>query len=238
MTAQVILFEGSDGVGKKTQTKLLARHYRRAGLSVKCISFPRYSDTRGGGFLYQALKGPHRHEYKFAEADPYEASLYYAADRRQSLDSLLELIASADVVILDRYVESNLVHQGGKMRTDIERLKFLEFLYRLEYELLELPRPNEVVYLSLPPEVSMRRARHRAEAMGSTPDAVEENGVYVRQGYLAGHFYALHLGWSIIQCVRASPQGTELCELSPEEIHAEVLRVLDPNRPGRTGTLL
>jgi dTMP kinase len=222
MTAQVILFEGSDGAGKDTQSALLENHYRHSGLTVNRISFPRYNDTRGGGFLYQALKGPHRHSYEFAEADPYEASLYYAADRRQSRELLLALMERADVLILDRYVESNLLHQGGKMATDEERLKFLRFLYGLEYEMLELPKPDKVVYLSLPPEVSMRRARRRAEATGGAPDAVEENAVYVRQGYLAGHFYASHLGWGVIECM--SDDGSR--ELEADEVHDRVLAAM------------
>lgn len=230
MAAQVVLFEGSDGAGKDTQSARLEHYYRQTGLTVNRISFPRYNDTRGGGFLYQALKGPQRHSYEFAEADPYEASLYYAADRRQSRELLLALMERADVLILDRYVESNLLHQGGKMTTDEERLKFLRFLYRLEYEMLELPKPDKVVYLSLPPEVSMRRARRRAEATGSTPDAVEENAEYVRQGYLAGHFYASHLGWSVVECM--SEDGVR--ELEAGEVHDRVLAAM---KFGSTGEL-
>lgn len=233
MTAQVILFEGSDGAGKDTQSARLETYYRESGLKVNRISFPRYNDTRGGEFLYQALKGVNRHDYQFAQADPYEASLYYAADRRQSRGLLLSLMEQVDVLILDRYVESNLLHQGGKMATDEERLKFLSFLYRLEYEMLELPRPDKVVYLSLPPEVSMRRARRRAEATGGTPDAVEENAEYVRQGYLAGHFYASRLGWSVVECV--SEDGVR--EYEPDEVHDRVLAALAGMRFSSSGEL-
>lgn len=225
--AYVILFEGSDASGKETQSRKLEEYYTSQGLHVARISFPRYESTRGGKTLYSFLKSEQAESFDFVNADPFEASLYYAADRRESKIFLEALIASKDVVILDRYVESNLLHQGGKLSTVAERIELCVFLQTLEYTLLGLPKPDKVVYLSVPPHVSQRRAQQRAKTLGTTPDIVEMNKEYVRRGFEAGQFYADRLGWDVIPCVLCDDCGGEgEIELSIEQVFGRILKVV------------
>ena len=124
MTARTIAFEGSDGAGKATQTDRLFNFLEQQGKKVARVSFPRYTETLGGKLLFEVMKGERSDNYGFSKSDSKVASLLYAMDRLESKDYLNDLIRSSDVLIFDRYVESNLLHQGGKFKTDEERIKF------------------------------------------------------------------------------------------------------------------
>jgi dTMP kinase len=220
--AYSISIEGSDGAGKATQTEMLARRIEKQGFTVGRISFPRYNETCWGEILFERIKSPHAPDYDFAHANSKTASCIYAWDHLKSKGYIQKLLRENDYVIFDRYVESNLLHQGGKMRTREDILNFATWLYDFEYGVLELPRPDKIIYLDLPPEVSCARARSRAKSSGTTPDAVESDMEYVRTGAETGRLYAEHFGWSIVECVDAQ-NGYEK---TPDEIHQEICSIL------------
>lgn len=222
MAKIVIAIEGSDGAGKETQSRLLKGFFQSKGLTVGSEPFPRYKKTTGGWVLWEALKGEDSAKYNFAKLDPYVASLPYTMDRRESREYIEQLIAQHDVVIFDRYVESNLLHQGGKIRTTEERIKYGEWLYAQEYDIMGVPRPDFVLYLKIPFWLSQARAQRRAESMGGKLDAVERDGEYVRMGHEGGIFYAEHFGWEVVDCIEGKH------ELSPEEVHRKVLEQIGP----------
>ncbi len=223
MPAITIAFEGSDGAGKATQTNMLAEYFEAQGKKVARLSFPRYGETVGGKLLQEVLKSERAENYDYSKADPMVASLPYAMDRYESKKHIEDLIENNDVLIFDRYVESNLLHQGGKYATDEERVAFAKFLFNLEYGTLGLPNPQLTVYLTLPFEVTMKRALSRAEKAGGQVDHVEKDDNYVRQGHEAGLFYAKHFGWRLVDCVE------EGRELTPVEVHHKVIEMIKPN---------
>lgn len=220
MTKRLIAIEGSDGAGKETQSALLKEWFTSKGLKVGSVSFPRYKQTAGGWFLWEALKGPEADKYAFSKVEPYAASLPYTADRRESLPFLKQEIEANDVFIFDRYVESNLLHQGGKFATNEEREAYGQWLYNLEYGMLGLPVPHVVVYLRIPFWLSQARASRRAAEIGGKLDAVERDSDYVRMGHEGGIFYAEKFGWEIVDCLEDSR------ELSRDEVHAKVVAQL------------
>ena len=225
--ALLIAIEGSDGAGKATQTNLLYNYFKKQifqgkNLKVARVSFPRYNQTLGGTLLYEVLKSERADSYGFSKIDPRVASKLYAMDREESLPYLESLIARNDIVIFDRYVESNLLHQGGKFSTNKDRLEFAEWLFRFEYGNIGLPQPDTIMYLALPFSISLRRAELRAQATSSTLDAVEKDKKYVRQGHNAGIFYARHFGWNVVNGVS---RGKELTEI---EVHNIILETLRP----------
>jgi dTMP kinase len=226
-SAKLITIEGSDGSGKETQSRLLYERLTRLGKKVAMVSFPRYKQTAAGWALFEALKGPDADKYQFARVDSYTASLFYAADRKQSLPELHKLIDTHNVVILDRYVESNLLHQGGKFyqgekpARDGKLSCFAEWLFDLEYGMLQLPRPSDIVYLKLPFEISRRRAYDRARQKGEMPDSVERDDSYLKNSYEAGLFYAEKFNWATVSCI--DPTGREL---SQDEVHELLFRTL------------
>lgn len=221
MTAQLIAIEGSDGTGKETQTKLLFNLLENQGKKVARVSFPRYNETLGGTLLFEVMKSERADRYGFSKIDPKIASKLYAMDREESLPYLQNLIQNHDVVLFDRYVESNLLHQGGKYKTSTERIEFAEWLFKFEYLDIGLPRPDKIIYLALPFSFSRNRAEYRSKNGGSKLDAVEKDMDYVKSGHEAGIFYAEYFGWTIIEGLEGGR------ELTPEEIHEKIALVVE-----------
>ncbi len=154
-----IVIEGSDGAGKETQQKLLAKRLEAAGHEVYRIDFPRY-DHDSSYFVRQYLKG----EYGGPnDVSPYTGSLFYALDRFHAAQDIRQALAEGKVVIADRYVGSNMAHQGSKFSNREERLGFFTWLDTLEFETLGIPRPNLNIVLTVPYDIAKRRYEGRDE---------------------------------------------------------------------------
>lgn len=154
MKGKIIVIEGTDCSGKETQTSLLVQRLMREGKKIERLSFPDY-DTPTGKIVGGAYLGKkYISEGYFPEGssnvDPKVAALYYAADRRYNCHKILDLINQGIDVVIDRYVESNMGHQGGKIFDKEERLKLYEDLSNLEYGFLELPKPDLTIFLYMP----------------------------------------------------------------------------------------
>lgn len=148
---KLIVIDGADGSGKATQAKLLVSALRKKGYNVKTLDFPRYEHNFFGGLIGRCLAG----EYgDFIAVNPHIASVLYAADRFESKLLLEKWLKSGCIVILDRYVSANQIHQGGKIGDNKARKKFLEWLDTMEFKVFELPRPDLVLYLDVPQEIS------------------------------------------------------------------------------------
>lgn len=228
MTATTIAIEGSDGAGKATQTEMLVKYLKKLGYKVARVSFPRYKKTSAGKLLAEFLKSEKASEYDFANANPKLASLIYAEDRHSSRAHLGYLIRCNDFVIFDRYVESNLLHQGGKFRLEHEKADFARWLFDLEYGRFGLPHPDMVLYLDLHFTLSFGRALKRAREKGERLDAVESNAEYARNGWEAGRLYAKMFNWNIIPCVAPEESRESVAgrELTPKEIHLAIREVI------------
>jgi dTMP kinase len=138
-------------------------------------------------------------------------ALWYALDRVQWARSRS---SSGGVVLLNRYVLSNAVYQSARA----EDPALLDWVLRLEFEELELPRPDVTVVLDVPPSVSAARVAHRGDAA----DVYERSSgllARVRAGYLAA-------AARLPNVVVVSAAG------SPDSVHAEVLRALAPSVSG------
>ncbi len=145
-----IVLEGIDGSGKSTQAKLLIAQLKKEGHETAFIDFPQYG-KKSAGLVEEYLNG----KYGSAEeVGPYRASIFYACDRYDASFTIREWLAQGKIVIADRYVGSNIGHQGGKIKNRKERNKFLRWLYELEYELFGIPRPDFSFILKVPPKIS------------------------------------------------------------------------------------
>ena len=140
MKGRIIVVEGTDCSGKETQTSLLVQRLRKEGRKIERLSFPEYDSPTGrivgGPYLGRENMGESWFPEGAADVDPKVASLYYAADRRYNRDRILEYIDQGIDVVLDRYVESNMGHQGGKLFDKEDRLKLYKDLENLEYGFL------------------------------------------------------------------------------------------------------
>lgn len=220
----LIVFEGSDCSGKSTQIDLLIKRLKVEERGVVTLDFPNYS-TPTGKIVRRYLDGD------FGPADDVPAkiaSIFYAEDRYASKGFIENELTRGNVTILDRYVESNMGHQGGKIRNKIEREKFFEWLKELEYDNFELPKPDVVVFLYMPYDVSQELMKNRVRKSEFHPGAEELDGhegnkyhmKHAEESYL--HLAELY-GWTMINC---APDGTMASLKTPEDIHAELWRKL------------
>jgi len=145
-----IVLEGTDGSGKETQCKRLAGRLSKEGYEVAVFDFPQYGQP-SSFFVQQYLNG----KYGTAEeVGPYTASLFYALDRYAAAARIREALSQGKVVLANRFVGSNMAHQGTKFRHAEERRGFFIWLDNLEFEMLRIPRPTRSFVLRVPAETA------------------------------------------------------------------------------------
>jgi len=153
-----IAIEGTDGSGKATQTKLLAKRLRQQGHEVQTIDFPQYG-KKSAGLVEEYLNG----KYGSAEqVGPYRASIFYACDRYDASFKIKQWLNQGKIVITNRYVASNMAHQGGKIINPQKRKTYFEWIQKLEYKIFAIPKPNLNIIL----HVNARTAQKLVDKKG------------------------------------------------------------------------
>lgn len=177
--APLIVIEGIDGSGKGTQAKALTDRLSEAGRRVELLSFPRYQETLFGQAIGDFLNGRFG---QLNEVHPFLASVLYAADRYESKAVLLGAVERSEAVICDRYVPSNLAHQGAKL-SGVERAELLQTIQRIEFEIFALPQPKLVVLLDVPVDVAQRNiaAKKPRSYTDKAADLQEADGEYLQR---------------------------------------------------------
>lgn len=169
MKGKLIVIEGTDCSGKETQTKMLIERLEKENIKCFRFSFPNYDSPTGkivgGPYLGKSYICNGWFSEGATNVDPKVSSLYFAADRKYNISKAEELLSNGVNVILDRYMYSNMAHQGGKIKDKDERLKMYEWLDKLEFDLLELPKADIKVFLHMPYEVSLKLKSNRKEAL-------------------------------------------------------------------------
>ncbi len=142
-----IAIEGGDGSGKGTQSKLLADYLRTEGFDVYEADFPRYEEE-SAYYVKRYLNG----DYGGPEDVPADlGALPYALDRFAAKDDITaHLKNDASIVVSNRYVASNLAHQGAKIADSHERQAFYERTMVTEYDILGIPKPDLNIVLLVP----------------------------------------------------------------------------------------
>lgn len=203
--APLIVIEGIDGSGKGTQAKALTDRLLAAGRKVELLSFPRYRETLFGHAIGDFLNG------RFGQLDevhPFLASVLYAADRFESKNVIADALGRCEVLICDRFVPSNLAHQGAKLDGDA-RLELLRTIERIEFDIFGLPQPQLVVLLDVPVEIAQKNiaAKKPRSYTDKAADLQESDGAYlqrVRDVYL--ELAAQQPNWFRVQSVVGGTQ--------------------------------
>ena len=168
MKGKLIVIDGTDGSGKATQVKKLTERLLQENHNVKSLDFPRYYDNFFGKFIGEALRGDYGN---WKDIHPKIASIIYANDRLESAPMIKDWLDEGNIVILDRYVSSNQIHQGGKIHDKHTRKEFMQWLDTMEHEILGIPRPDLILYLNVPiavtREIIGRKRKQRIKGIPS-----------------------------------------------------------------------
>ena len=214
MKGKLIVFEGTDGSGKATQTRLLVEHLEREGKNPRKITFPRYEND-SSALIRMYLGGAFGTNP--GDVNAYAASTFYAVDRyasyKQDWGSDYE---NGGLIVADRNTTSNAVHQASKLPKE-EREPYLNWLFHFEYEQLQLPKPDVVFYLDIPTEITGQMMRKREAATNTQADIHEKDEKYLRECRENAADVAKLCGWERVECVQEGRL------LSVEEIHEEIV---------------
>lgn len=199
MKNKLIVIEGTDGCGKKTQTKLLNDRLVNMGINSIIQSFPNY-DSPACAPVKMYLNGDFGDVTCF---DAYQANSLYAVDRLCTMQKHKSHIANGGTIIFDRYVESTMLHQAALIDDISERDKFLDYVNDFEFGTLKLPKPDLVIFLDVPVEVSKKLADARGEfKSGNKKDILESDVNHLYKAYNAGKYVANKYNWVIVNCVK------------------------------------
>jgi dTMP kinase len=210
MKGKLIVIEGTDGSGKTTQTELLMKRLRAGDVLSESIRFPQYGTNIAGTLIRESLDGKHG---DFTKVDPKIGSVLYAVDRFETMPKMRGWISEGKIIVADRYTTSNQIHQGGKLRSESDRVDFLNWLSALEYDALCIMKPDIVFYLDMPFEESLNLISKRE----GIKDAADSDFEYLKNSKEAGKYMVERESfWERVECM----DGDKL--LSPEEIHEKI----------------
>lgn len=199
---KLVVIEGVDSSGKQTQTERLYERLVSENRSVEKIVFPNYdSDTSSLVKMYLGGEFGSKPE----DVNPYTASAFFAVDRVGSIRSVWkEKLDGADIVIADRYVTSNMIHQASKIADENERNIFLDWVYDFEYNKLEIPRPDLIIFLDMPVKYAMELMANRPNKITdeSQKDIHESDEGYLQKSYDNAVSVAEKYAWNRISCVK------------------------------------
>lgn len=206
---KLIVFEGLDGSGKSTQSKLLFNRLKSKGLKVCKIDFPQYG-KKSAGLVEEYLNGKYGNA---KEVGPWVASLFYACDRYDASFLIKKWLKQGSIVISDRYVASNIGHQGGKIKNKKQREKYLKWLHELEYEIFNIPKPDITFILKISPKLSKKMApkihdsekqKKRKQYLGKKVRDIHEKDIQHLAQALSSYLEAARLfprDFEIIECI-------------------------------------
>lgn len=229
---KIIVFEGTDGSGKDTQSKRLVERLQNEGFPCEVMSFPRYHSPTGRVIGQAYLGKPDLGEGDVgwfgdpSKLPPKIASLYYAADRMAAVPEIREITHSGKHLIFDRWVESNMAHQGGKLPLQA-RKGFIKFIEKLEYKTLKLPRPNQIIFLYMPSQVATQLREKRGEPADGHESSIEHL-IRAEETYL---YLAEQYGWVKIDCApKKTCDSLKSEDDIAEEVYGHVIKIIKPSK--------
>ena len=195
----IIIESGTDGSGKATQTQRLYDRLVLEGYKVRMATYPNYQSPACMP-VKMYLNGDFGSNPD--DVNAYVSSTFYAIDRFASYKTdWKEFYDNGGIILSDRYTTSNMVHQAVKMKKE-DREKYLEWLYNLEFELYGLPKPDCVIFLDMPPEISAKLMEERKNKFTGEDekDIHESNKEYLVSCYENALEIARKYAWKKISC--------------------------------------
>ena len=212
-----IVIEGTDCSGKETQSKLLVEKLTKLGKKAIRITFPNYDSPTGkivgGPYLGKEEISPCWFPEGAVNVDPKVACLYYAADRKYNENEINKYLEDDYFVICDRYISSNMAHQGSKIHDDQERFEMYQWIDKLEYWLLGLPKPDKTIFLHVPYSYAFELKKNRISL-----DEHEKSKEHLENSEVAYLELASYYNWLNINCIKDNSIRTI------EDINEEIMK--------------
>lgn len=219
---RLFIIEGIDGSGKTTQVALLRQRLEAEGHSVLQIKLPNYGSPACAP-VEQYLAGAYGSDADSVNA--YAASSFFAVDRFAYYKTVWgSAYEQGSVILSDRYVSSNLIHQCVKLPV-AQRKEYIDWLYDLEYDKMGIPRPDGVFYLDVPPQITDGLMTSRYEGDESKKDIHERNRDYLLRCYEMGMYCCDNLGFQKIRCLNEDGTMRSREEIS-QEIFSKISHLL------------
>lgn len=213
---KLIVIEGGDGSGKTTQFNLLKEKLIKDGHQVATIDFPRYGNTAAvmvEKYLNGDFGGP-------KEVGAYRASIFYAIDRYDASSQMKQWLSEGKIILANRYTTANMLHQAGKIKDELARDEFLNWLEDLEYNIFAIPRPDVVFFMNISADISQNLAlkKQSRHANIQAKNDIHENDLsHLQDALEAGNYVAKKYGWEIIDCDDGQGRMRSI-----EDIHDEI----------------
>lgn len=199
---KLIVIEGTDGSGKQTQSELLYNYFKNEeNKNVIKLTFPDY-DSETSTLVKMYLAG------KFGDTadsvDPKIASVFYAVDRYASYKTKWEAFSKEkdNIIIFDRYVTSNMVHQAAKIDNIFDKDNYLDWIYNFEYNIMKLPKPDKVIFLNMRFDLAQKLMLNRANKITNEnkKDIHERDIDYMKKCYENACYVSNKYNWNEIKC--------------------------------------
>ena len=205
---KIIVIEGIEGSGKETQSKLLVEALNKMGIKSIEFSFPMYDTPTGKIFKEYFLNNNNYFQEGYENLDPELVCLYTAADRKYNINKINKYLSDDYIVVINRYTSSNMANQGSKYEDSEDRFYMYQWIDKLEYWLLKLPKPDYTILLNMP---------YKYNKQISFDFLKEEKDSKVLRAYKElSELY----NWDVIDCVFDNKKKTI------DEIHKEIIELL------------
>jgi len=215
---KLIVLEGIDGSGKSSQYARICRRLEEDGIIYHHIVFPRYK-KESSALVRLYLNGGFGSDPDAVNA--YTASTFFAVDRFASFrDDWGEAYKKGSLILSDRYTTSNAVHQGSKLPPELLP-EYFNWLSDLEYNRMQLPKPDLVIYLETTLEISVKRMRRRESSSGTHADIHEQNTDYLQKCLKTAELACDFFGWKRIACMDEFGRERRIDEKN-DEIYSEI----------------
>lgn len=227
-TCKLIVLEGLDGSGKSTQVKLIKNYFKDNSIKYEYIHFPIYGNNEASDVIAAFLRG----EYgDVDEVNPIFVANIYAMDRYLYLPTLQKQMYENDVILMDRYVFSNMAYQGAKYNNETQSQIIRDWINEYEFGFLELPYPDLNIFFDVPlPAIEQRLKEKREgddrEYLKGKEDIHEKDMNFqskVRDNYLALKSY---LNYYIIDCDTEVSKDYFRLDM-PDEVFEKYKKYLD-----------
>ncbi len=145
---QFVTFEGIDGSGKSTISKLVSEKLRAAGYDTIWTFEP--TDSTVGKYVQECIR---------TKTDPYITSFTFIADRILHCKQIQQWLDKGKIVVCDRYAESTYAYQAAQLESELKNP--LKWLQELSNDRILLP--DRTYLFVIDPKISLARIQHRTE---------------------------------------------------------------------------